>query len=285
MQSLMKQLLPAQQLWFARLCIGAIQADGVVRLSEFEYFSRLASLLSATQEREELVKQVESGEPLSVEIKPPAGLAREMLPQIFVELGRICLVDDNLSATETTYLRKISQAFGFSPIYEAQLMDWCLEGLNWRQDRLDLCGLTPHRGRVPVHQLSQSQRIWYAELLISALNQGHPTRMEMSFLQGALGFLEDPAQRARLSRMIDQGERPELGEVPQIKPEFIRLALAEALALLGLSEGGQTAGYLARLVQVTGLPKERVEEISDWLDQGLQWTATGRDLAQCGEFV
>ncbi|MDT8448409.1 MAG: hypothetical protein RRB13_16070 [bacterium] len=287
MKALMNALSPSQQVWFADLMIQAIWADQRVALREYEYFLRLASSLEDKLSSSRLVRRLERGNPRAQAI--PRDFPKELLPQIYMEVVSLVVCDWDLDPRERRFLEDLSRRFGFEANYHAHLIEWAEQGLSWQVAARNFLpeSLELKHKWVPVHQMSQAQQVWYAEVLVGVmLIDGITDPLEVKLLKKALYFLP-AAHKKRLTGHFTSRLRPPLLSPPSLNRETVFQVLFEVLEIIGLNEeiSPKEADFLGDFIRVCNLPRALEQRCLDWCEQGIFWRQQRRALGHQVRFA
>ena len=289
MEELMKLLTPAQQYWFANLLIHAIWADGKIVLSEFESLQRLIGLFKSLENRTQLMRHLENnqGEPIVL----PPDLDRKLLPQVYLEVLNFSISDWDLAEEERNFLETLSNQFGFAKSFQYTLMQWAEEGLRWQEDQRLLVPreVTLKNPRVPLHQMTDQQKVWYAEVLVSVVMiDGIVDPMEIKLLRTALSFVAEEKEKKRLLAFIKNRMRPSLlSPPPGLEMEVIYLIFFEVLRVMSLNDelANKEMIFIGDYIKACNLPASLEDRTLVWCKRGTTWRQKRKSLAKLGAFV
>ena len=281
MKSLMKALTPNQQLWFANLVIHAVWADGRIALSEFENFQRLLSLLKSFEQKQDLLQRLENHQVEAVTLLPD--LDPSLLPIVYLEVLNFAICDWDLAQEEQDFLSELADIFHFDQVYQASVMQWAQEGMRWQEDQQLLLprDLSLTEPRFSVDQLNEHQKRWYAEVLISSVMiEGLEGEVEVSLLQKALDFVEDPLVKQQLLAYVRANQSPILVTPVNIPPLIVYQALFEVLQVFTLSDELSARGveYIGTYIEVCNLAPGLKERAILWCTKGILWRKKRKDL-------
>lgn len=287
MKALMNALSPEEQVWFADLTVQAIWADGQLALREYEYFLRLVLSLEDQLAKTRLVRRLERGRPRPQAV--PSSFPKPLLPQVYLEVASLMVCDWELDPSEREFLESLARRFGFEPDYHAHLIEWAEQGLSWQQQAKSLVPSEVDLGTkwVPLHQMSEAQRIWYAEVLVGAMSiDGLVDPLEAKLLKQALYFLPQ-AQKKRLVGMLSNGLEVPLLSPPNLEREVIFQVLFEVLEIVALNEEvcPKEAAFIADFIRVCNLPRRLEHQTTDWCEQGIFWRQQARALSHQVRFA
>ncbi len=139
---------------------------------------------------------------------------------------------------------------------------------------------------VPVNTLKDDQKLWYANLVLSAiLADGEINLSEIDFLKQILQIIASPQDKASLMLSIEKKVMPPLTPPPNIPPQLLAAMFME-LILIIISDIDYDEGEKAFLESVADLFKftrNYKKELFDWLEEGLDWKQAQLYLTQGGE--
>ncbi|MDX2470451.1 MAG: hypothetical protein QNL04_07740 [SAR324 cluster bacterium] len=139
---------------------------------------------------------------------------------------------------------------------------------------------------VPVNSLKEDQKLWYANLVLSAiLADGEINLSEIDFLKQILQIIAAPQDKASLMLSIEKKTMPPLTPPPNI-PNQLLAAMFMELILIIISDidydDGEKA-FLEKVADIFKFTKSYQKELFDWLGEGLEWKEAQLYLTQGGE--
>ena len=139
---------------------------------------------------------------------------------------------------------------------------------------------------VPVESLNSKQKIWYANLVLSAILADNEINLsEIDFLKQVLNIIESPQDKAGLMLSVEKKEMPPLTAPPNI-PSPILVAIYLELILIIISDidfdEGERA-FLEKVGSLFGFTKTYQKALMNWLEEGLEWKQAQLYLTQGGE--
>ena len=280
-----QSLTLAQRNWYARMVVAAILADGQISQPETEFIKQIAGFVSDPIEKQELLKCIATKS--SPAITKPSGMLPEMLAATFIELSLILISDLEFTATEQKFLNDLGVLYGFTKNYYQQLLSWVEEGLAWKHGQYLLVALSGDKNglQVPLVELNQKQRMWYAQTLISTIMlDGQLEVGEVSFLKMAVSFVDNPQLKNRLINYISNRDRPPLEKPPQVSKSILIRIFIEVMLIVSADETLEYREivHLQRLSELCGFSKELYERLIGWCQQGIQWKQSKNPLiAHC----
>lgn len=140
---------------------------------------------------------------------------------------------------------------------------------------------------VPLHILTQSQRYWYAQMIVAAiLADGEITKPETDFIKEILPILKKPEERVELTNRIANKSAPSVFKPSGVAPKILAAVFIE-LALVMISDidfASTEKEFLDEVARVFQFQNDYYAELLAWCEEGLDWknkqldfvSATGR---------
>ncbi|MCP4296194.1 MAG: TerB family tellurite resistance protein [Proteobacteria bacterium] len=268
-----KALTQFQKMWYARMVIAAILADGEISQPETEFIKHTLDIFRDPKDRNELLSYISKRVPPP--ISEPIGFHPEVLAAIFVELCLIIISDLEMSPKERDFLQELAEQCKFAKEYYLKLIKWCEAGLGWKNSQSELRMIDGGEcDHVPVAELSTKQQFWYAQVLIGTImSDGELDRDEVSFVKMALSFVQDPRLRKQLAAYISNHTSPPLTKPPELSRDILVQIFIEVMLIVSADEvlGAQEIVYLKKLSDLCGFPKELHDQLVRWCELGVRW--------------
>ncbi|MDT8448411.1 MAG: hypothetical protein RRB13_16080 [bacterium] len=135
---------------------------------------------------------------------------------------------------------------------------------------------------VPVAQLKDPQKLWYANLVISAvLADGEINSAEVSFLKPVLSLIAKPEDRLQLAQAIQTCKAPPLTPPPDGTHGTLLAAIFSELIMVLLSDvdlAETEREFLEEVSEVVGFEPRYQAEWYAWMEEGLDWKSEGLKL-------
>ena len=146
------KLTSEQKNWYAKVLIATIMLDGLVDDSELQFLKAAMSFLDNKKDQQQLVGYVRNK--MSPPLSEPPDVPEDILLLIFFEVILIVSADESLSYAEQTHLKNICNLCGFSEDVISKAIEWCHQGINWKQNKNPLIGRCKF-GSMPLKQQAQ----------------------------------------------------------------------------------------------------------------------------------
>ena len=127
------ELNPEQQRWYAEALIATIMSDEVLDQAEVKFLRTAISLVEDDQHRQELTDQIRKNKP--PKLSEPPEFSHALLVRIFIEVLLIISADESLDDKEEQYLKDLSNLCGFDEALFQRLINWCQDGIKWKQSK------------------------------------------------------------------------------------------------------------------------------------------------------
>lgn len=265
------QLKEPQKLWYAKLVIAAVLADGEINRAEVAFLKPVLALVAKPEDRAALAQAIQSGKAPDLS-PPPDGTHGTLLAAIFSELVMVLLSDVDLAEAEREFLEEVAEVIGFEAKYLAEWQAWMEEGLAWKSEGVEL---TPDDSTDWLNEFSEPQRVWYAQTLIAGILLDRQIEdLELNFLKMAIGMVKDPKDRQQLMAYVKNRFAPTLTRPPAetTLDERIQVFL-NLLQLIATDEviSTQERGFLESLAQLSDIPTQEFERMVNWGLRGVDW--------------
>ena len=134
---------------------------------------------------------------------------------------------------------------------------------------------------VPVQSLNKEQRVWYADLVISAIladNEISPS--EVDFLKQVIAIVPDAEKKKELMARISSKKQSELTPPPGLANEIVAAIFVELLLIMisDLDFADDEKAWLKTVAEMFKFEKTYFLELMRWAEEGLQWKNSQQDL-------
>ncbi len=134
---------------------------------------------------------------------------------------------------------------------------------------------------VPVQTLNKEQRVWYANLVISAiLADDEISPSEVDFLKQVIVIVSDPEKKKELMQRISLKKKFPLTEPPGFAKEILAAIFIE-LSLIMISDldfADDEKAFLKTVADLFRFEKTYYLELMRWAEEGLEWKNSQQDL-------
>ncbi|NQU62927.1 MAG: hypothetical protein HQ517_01390, partial [SAR324 cluster bacterium] len=141
---------------------------------------------------------------------------------------------------------------------------------------------------VPVHTLNKEQKVWYANLVISAiLADDEISPSEVDFLKQVISIVSDLATKKELMSRISSKKNFPLSEPPGLPKEILAAIFVE-LSLIMISDldfADDEKAFLKKVANLFRFEKSYFLELMRWAEEGLAWKISQQDLLSGGESI
>lgn len=127
---------------------------------------------------------------------------------------------------------------------------------------------------VPLHILTQSQRYWYAQMVVAAiLADEEITKPETDFIKQILPIVKKPEDRQELVNRIAAKKPPSIFRPPGVAPKVLAAVFIElALVMISDVEFADTERqFLEEVAKVFRFTQDYYQELLSWCEEGLDW--------------
>jgi len=141
---------------------------------------------------------------------------------------------------------------------------------------------------VPVHTLNKEQRVWYADLVISAIladNEISPS--EVDFLKQVIAIVPEANKKKELMQRISSKKKAELTAPTGMSKEILAAIFVELMLIMisDLDFADDEKVFLKQVADLFGFEKTYYLELMRWAEEGLQWKNSQQDLVAGGEKI
>lgn len=129
----LSKLNSQQKGWYAKILIATIMLDGLVDETELQFLKAAMSFVDNKKDQQQLVGYVRNK--MAPPITKPPNMPEVVLALIFFEVILIVSADEALSYKEQNHLKTIADTCGFSKDFLDKAINWCQEGIKWKQNK------------------------------------------------------------------------------------------------------------------------------------------------------
>ncbi len=278
-------LTQAQRYWYAQMVVAAILSDNEITHAETEFIKQTIEIVKRSDEKQKLLRCIASK--TAPYLSGPPGIPPKVLAAIFLELSLILISDLDFSDPERKFLEEIGQLYGFTYDYYLELLKWCEQGLAWKNRQRELVSelCKSERLKVPVSELNEEQRNWYAQTLVSTiLSDSQLDKEEVVFLKMAIALVNDSEHKRELLKQVSSHIAPPLSQPPGFSNEILVLIFFEVMLIVSADEelGVHEQMHLKRLSDLCGFPDFLFKSLLQWCRLGVKWKQSKNPLiARC----
>jgi len=203
--------------WYAEVLVATIMSDQQLDASEVRFLKMAIDLVKEESHRQKLTELVRSN--TAPQLKPHPGLDENTLKRIFLEVLLIISADESLQEDEMRYLRQLADLCGFSEELYRQMIDWCLQGIQWKKakDRLiDNCQIAQESDDLQVFSVRENREA-------DAPRDGNPEPAEVAPRDGN----PEPAATPAAVEDTVQPAEPPSQPVPASQPNLESNAITD----------------------------------------------------------
>jgi uncharacterized protein (DUF2225 family)/uncharacterized membrane protein YebE (DUF533 family) len=134
---------------------------------------------------------------------------------------------------------------------------------------------------VPVQNLTNDQKVWYAQLVVAAILADNEIDMsEMEFLKQVLTIVNDPQEKKNLMTFIGHKKAPPLSEPSEIKKETLAAIFIELVLIMisDLDFDDKEKAFLKKVAKVFNLADRYFLAVMRWGVEGLEWKGSQEEL-------
>ncbi len=128
-------LTQSQRYWYAQMVVAAILADKEITKPETDFIKQILPIIKRPEDKQELMNRIATK--TAPPIFRPPGVPPKILAAVFIELALVLISDIEFTETERQFLEEVAKAFRFTQEYYRELLDWCEEGLDWKNKQLE----------------------------------------------------------------------------------------------------------------------------------------------------
>lgn len=267
-------LSQSQRYWYAQMIVAAILADKEITKPETDFIKQILPIIKRPEEKQELMNRIATKTPPHV-FRPP-GVPPKVLAAVFIELALVMISDIEFADTERSFLESVALEFRFTKEYYDELLNWCEEGLDWKNKQLDFISAVGNVERtiVPVEKLNPLQQRWYAETLIaSILSDQQLDKAEVRFLKMAIALIKDEGQRREVANMVRQNRVPHISKPSGIPKNYLVRIFIEVMLIISADESldKKEQVYLNNLAELCDFSENLTKRLLSWCVQGIKW--------------
>ena len=134
---------------------------------------------------------------------------------------------------------------------------------------------------VPVQNLTNNQKVWYAHLVVAAILADDEIDMsETEFLKQVLTVVNDPHEKKKLMTFIGQKKSPPLTEPSDVKNETLAAIFIELVLIMisDLDFDTKEKDFLKSVANLFNLADNYYLAVIRWGMEGLEWKGSQEEL-------
>lgn len=267
-------LTQQQRFWYAQMIVAAILADEEITQPETEFIKQILPIIKRPEDRQELTNRIANRQPPKI-FRPP-GVAPKVLAAVFIEMALVLISDVEFSDVERQFLENTARVFRFTRDYYDELLEWCEEGLDWKNRQLDFVSAVDRTDslKVPVSKLNPVQQRWYAETLISSIMSDQQLDVaEVGFLKMAISLIKDDTQRNEVTNLVRRHQTPKLRKPPDMPKQTLIRIFIEVMLIISADESldKKEQNYLQELAIACDFSESLFKRLVQWCIQGIKW--------------
>ncbi len=267
-------LTQSQRFWYAQMVVAAILADEEITKPETDFIKQILPIIKKPEDRQELINRIASKSPPSI-FRPP-GVAPKVLAAVFIELALVMISDVDFADKERQFLENVADVFRFTDGYYKDLLEWCEEGLEWKNRQLEFVSSTGSAEllQVPVSKLNPHQQRWYAETLIaSIMSDQQLDQAEVRFLKMAINLIKDDAHRREVTALVRQNRTPVLSKPQGFAKNYLVRIFIEVMLIISADESldKKEHTFLQNLAMNCDFSDNLFNRLISWCVQGIKW--------------
>ncbi len=120
-----------QRRWYAETLVATIMSDQQLDASEVRFLKVAIDLVKDEGYQQKLTEMVRKN--TAPPLTPHPGIEGNVLKRIFFEVMLITTADESLDEKEKEYLKQLAEFCGFQDSLYQRMIDWCLQGIKWKQ--------------------------------------------------------------------------------------------------------------------------------------------------------
>ncbi|MFH2129154.1 MAG: hypothetical protein ABIK68_02170, partial [bacterium] len=122
-----------QLLWYAETLVATIMSDEQLDASEVRFLKIAIDLVKDETTKQRLTEMVRQN--TAPPLRPHPGIDEDILKQVFFEVMLIISADESLHEKEEAYLKQLADHSGFSDAMYQRMVNWCHQGIKWKQSK------------------------------------------------------------------------------------------------------------------------------------------------------
>ncbi|MBU2648017.1 TerB family tellurite resistance protein [bacterium] len=122
-----------QLLWYAETLVATIMSDEQLDASEVRFLKIAIDLVKDETTKQRLTEMVRQNTAPPLRRHP--GIDEDILKQVFFEVMLIISADESLHEKEEAYLKQLADHSGFSDAMYQRMVNWCHQGIKWKQSK------------------------------------------------------------------------------------------------------------------------------------------------------
>lgn len=125
------ELTDDQLRWYSEVLVATIMSDQQLDASEVRFLKMAIDLVKDEAYQQQLTKMVRAN--TAPQLIPHPDMNENVLKRIFFEVMLIISADESLHEKEMAYLKQLAGYCGFDDALYQRMVDWCLQGIEWKQ--------------------------------------------------------------------------------------------------------------------------------------------------------
>lgn len=256
------------------MVVAAILADEEITKPETDFIKQILPIIKKPEDRQELINRIANKKPPSV--FRPAGVPPKVLAAVFIELALVMISDIEFTEKERHFLEEVARIFQFEEGYYKELLEWCEEGLEWKNRQLEFVSSTGSVDllKVPVSKLNPLQQRWYAEALIaSIMSDEQLDQAEVKFLKMAINLIKDDNHRREVTALVRRNRKPTISMPPGIPKNYLVRIFIETMLIISADESltKKERAFLQDLAEKCEFSDNLFQRLVDWCAHGIKW--------------
>jgi len=272
-----------QRIWYGKLVVSAILADGNIDAAEIQFLKQVMETLKSPASKKEILGYIETkvAPPL---VKPATAIPDQILAAIYLELILVCISDSDFDQTERDFLVQAAEMMEFTSDYRNKMNYWLEEGLEWKLQQQEMlpAGSGISAGMVPVDKFTSEQKYWYASLMVATILLDKTLdQFELSFLKLAISIVESREDKLRLMAHVKNKITPLVGPPPDFSEEVLLTIIFSVVQIVSSDEtvSYKEQTYLNRLFELCDVNPALHQRILAWCHKGVSWKMNKNTLA------
>ena len=169
------------------------------------------------------------------------------------------------------------------------MVQWAKDGIDWQSGIAQILppALEIKKFKIPLHQLTDSQRVWFADALLAVFMEGDGIGKEESNLVGqVVRSIEDNQQRSRVIALIKNNLPPHFVAPKEVGEVALYLGLLEIIKVLATNNGlsHRQTNFITNYVKLCQLPEKTADAAIDWAKEGIRWRQAAAMVIKKGSF-
>lgn len=144
--------------WYAEVLVATIMSDEQLDASEVRFLKMAIDLVKDESHRQQLTEMVRNNTAPQLTAHP--GMDENVLKRVFFEVMLIISADESLHEKEKAYLKQLADFCGFDDTLYQRMIDWCLQGIRWKQAKnglIESCELSQETEEMQVFSVKKPE--------------------------------------------------------------------------------------------------------------------------------